>query len=69
LVEASEVDSLSEARAKEMGVRLGDRDRRDVADAHVVCCALENGAAVATSDHDDLEALVGVGEALVAIGV
>jgi hypothetical protein len=69
LVEASEIDLLSEARAKEVGGRLGERDRRDVADAHVVCCALENGAAVATSDRDDLEALVGTDEALVTIAV
>jgi len=69
LVEASEVDSLSETRAKEVGVRLGYRDRRDIADAHVVCCALENAATVMTSDRDDLAALAGPGEALVTIGV
>src|SRR6476469_3971322 len=69
LVEASEVDSLSETRGKEVGVRLGYRDRRDIADAHVVCCALDTAATVMTSDRDDLAALAGPGEALVTIGV
>lgn len=58
LVEASQVDSLDEGRAKEVGVRLGDRGGSDVADAHVICCAVEREAAVATSDVSDMESLV-----------
>jgi hypothetical protein len=58
LVEASEIDSLNERRAKEAGVRLGTREGSDVADAHVVCCAVERQAAIATSDVDDMESLV-----------
>jgi hypothetical protein len=69
LVDASEVDNLDESRAKEVGSRLGERDARDVADAHVVCCALANRAAVATSDLDDIRALVGPGETLALIAV
>ena len=57
LIDAGEVDPLDEPRAKEVGVRLGRRDRSDIADAHVVCCAYEHGASVATSDPDDIQAL------------
>jgi len=62
LVDASEVDALSESRAKEVGRRLGARGGRDVADAHVVCCAAEREATVLTSDPDDTEALIEPGE-------
>ena len=58
LIEGSEIDILSEERAKEIGVRLGARGGSDIADAHVVCCATERQAAVATSDRGDIEALV-----------
>jgi len=58
LVEASEVDALDERRAKEVGIRLRDRGGSDVADAHVVCCAVEREAAVATSDVDGMKSLV-----------
>lgn len=57
LVEASQVDALDESRAKEIGMRLGARGRGDVADGHVICCAVERGAAVATSDIDDMKSL------------
>lgn len=69
LVAASEIDGLDEGRAKEVGSRLGERGGRDVADAHVVCCAVVCGAAVATSDPDDIRALVGPGEALALISL
>jgi hypothetical protein len=62
LVEAAQVDTLDEGRAKEAGKRLGDRDGDDVADAHVVCCAVEHKAVVATSDVDDMESLLKPGE-------
>ncbi|HET9162077.1 MAG TPA: PIN domain-containing protein [Solirubrobacterales bacterium] len=62
LAEASEIDALDERRAKEIGARLGDRGGNDIVDAHVVCCAVERKAAVATSDVDDLELLVVPGE-------
>ena len=62
LVEASRVDPLDELRAKEAGLRLGNRGGSDVADAHVVCCAVEREAVVATSDVDDMDLLVEPGE-------
>jgi predicted nucleic acid-binding protein len=64
LLAICEVDRLDEERAKEVGVRLGDRDARDVVDAHVVCCALEHQAAVATSDPRDMESLTAANEHL-----
>jgi hypothetical protein len=69
LASASKLDALDERRAKEVGVRLGARDRSDVVDCHVVCCALERGAVVATSDSDDLRALADADERLTLIGV
>lgn len=69
LVDAGEVDSLDEERAREVGVRLGQRDARDIADAHAVCCAVESRAAVVTSDPDDIGALADSGEALTLIAV
>lgn len=62
LLRTSEVDALDEGRAKEIGVRLGGHGTSDVADAHVVCCAVEREAAVATSDVDDMELLIEPGE-------
>lgn len=62
LVEAAHVDAMDESRAKEIGVRLGDREGSDVADGHVICCAVERKAAVATSDADDMKSLCGPGE-------
>jgi hypothetical protein len=62
LVAGSEVDTLDEGRAKEAGERLGGHGGGDVADAHVVCCAVEHGAVVATSDVDDMESLLEPGE-------
>jgi predicted nucleic acid-binding protein len=58
IVAGSNIDSLDEDRAKEIGVRLGARNGSDVADAHVACCAVELQAIVATSDRDDIEALI-----------
>lgn len=69
LVAGSEVDALDEGGAKEAGERLGDRDGSDIVDAHVVCCAIEREAAVATSDPADLYALLAPGEAVRSIGV
>jgi hypothetical protein len=65
----SQLDVLGEKRAKEVGVRLGARDRSDVVDCHVVCCALEHRAVIATSDINDLRALADPGEPLALIGV
>jgi hypothetical protein len=62
-------DSLDEARAKEVGERLGSRARIDVADAHVVCCALDQSAIVLTSDRGDIEALAESTEKLVLVSV
>lgn len=62
LIKGSEIDALDESRAKEVGTRLGARRATDVADAHVVCCAVERNAIVATSDQADIGALVDVDE-------
>jgi len=69
LVNASEIDDLSEGRAKEVGGRLGSRGGQDVVDAHVVCCAVEREAAILTSDLDDAEALIEPGEQVELIRV
>lgn len=64
LIDGSVVDVLDEDRAKEVGRRLGKRERDDVVDAHVVCCAVERLAAILTSDLRDAEALSGPDESL-----
>jgi hypothetical protein len=69
LIAGIKSDSLDQARAKEVGERLGSRARTDVADAHVVCCALDKGAIVLTSDRDDIEALAEPTEKLVLVSV
>jgi hypothetical protein len=53
---------LDEDRAKEVGLRLGRMNRADVADAHVVSCAVHSGATVVSSDADDIRVLVAPGE-------
>jgi predicted nucleic acid-binding protein len=62
-------DPLDERRAKEVGERLGERDRADIADAHVVCCALEQGAVLITSDPDDMASLAAPDEHLILVPV
>jgi hypothetical protein len=69
LISSSASDSLDESRAKEIGKRLASRDKADIADAHVVCCALDHNAAVITSDRADIEALVEPTEKLVLVSV
>jgi hypothetical protein len=69
LIAGAESDALDEARAKEVGERLGSRDRADVADAHVVCCALDRRAALITSDPEDMKALTDPGERLTVVTV
>lgn len=69
LVAGSGSDSLDETRAKEVGERLGRQDKADIADAHVVCCALERDAEIVTSDPDDLTALADPSENLVVVSV
>ena len=69
LIDAGEIDPLDEVRAKEVGIRLGARRASDVADAHVVCCAVEHRAEVATSDPDDIRALADIGKPLALIPV
>ncbi len=68
-VAAATVDTLGEGRAKEVGTRLGARGDSDIADAHVVCCAVELRATAVTSDADDLRSLVEPGEPLALIDV
>lgn len=69
LIAGSHSDPLDEARAKEVGERLRRRAADDVADAHVVCCALDRQAVLISGDADDMEALAGPGEDLVLIAV
>jgi predicted nucleic acid-binding protein len=69
LVAGSDIDTLGEYRAKEIGARLGDRGARDVTDAHVACCAIERRGVIATSDQHDIEALVGPDEPVRLIAV
>lgn len=69
LMASSEIDALSEERAKEVGLRIGARGASDVVDAHVVCCALDHGATVATSDPDDIRAFAAPGEKLALVAL
>jgi hypothetical protein len=68
-VRDAEIDALDEARAKEVGARIGARETTDVADAHVFCCALERRAVLITSDPSDMEALARPGERLELIAI
>jgi predicted nucleic acid-binding protein len=61
-IKASEIDVLNEDRAREVGQRLGARGGSDIADAHVVCCAIQGRTAIVTSDLDDTKALIEPGE-------
>lgn len=69
LLDAGEIDAIGEARAKEIGMRLGERGASDVVDAHVVCCAVELRAAVVTSDPHDIDELTNPDEELTVIAV
>ncbi len=69
LIAAGQVDPLDELRAKEIGERLGSRAKSDIADAHVVCCALDRDGNLLTSDPEDMEALAGSGEKLTLVSV
>lgn len=69
LIAGSHSDPLDEIRAREVGERLGSRDKADIADAHVVCCAIERDADLLTADRDDIEALVRPGERLTVVSV
>ena len=69
LLDAGEIDAIGEVRAKEMGLRLGERGASDVVDAHVVCCAVEFRAAVVTSDPRDMGGLANPDEELTVIAV
>lgn len=69
LITGTMSDPLDEARAKEVGERLGNRDKADIADAHVVCCAIERDADLLTTDPDDIEALAEPGERLTVVAV
>lgn len=69
LMAGSKSDVLDEPRAKEIGERLGRRDKADIVDAHVVCCALDCNADLITSDPEDMEALTAPNEHLVLVSV
>lgn len=69
LIAGSTSDALDEARAREVGERLGSRKKADIADAHVVCCALGYDADLVTSDPEDMELLARPDEKLSVIRV
>jgi hypothetical protein len=69
LIDGSLIDPLDEPRAKEVGERLGRRNASDIADAHVVCCAVERQAALVTSDSADMKALAEADERLTIVPV
>ena len=69
LIAGSHSDPLDEPRAKEVGERLGNWDKADIADAHVVCCAIEFDAELLTADRDDIEALTEPGERLTVVSL
>ena len=69
MIASAASDPLDEARAKEVGERLGARSATDVADAHVVCCAIEKRSVLVTSDLDDMESLAEPGERLTVVSV
>jgi hypothetical protein len=69
IVAGSDIDSLGEDRAKEIGIRLGVQGGKDIVDAHVACCSVERRAIVATSDPADIEALIKPGEKVQLIAV
>jgi predicted nucleic acid-binding protein len=69
LIAGSLSDPLDEARAKEVGERLGNRGKVDIADAHVVCCAIEFDAELLTADRDDIEALAEPEERLTVVSL
>lgn len=67
LIAGCQSDPLDEARAKEVGERLGSCGKSDIADAHVVSCALDCDADLITSDPEDVEALTGPSEHLTLV--
>jgi hypothetical protein len=69
LIAGSESDALDETRAKEVGERLGARAAADVADAHVVCCAIDHDAILVTSDPGDMRTLTAPRERLTVVPV
>ena len=69
LIANSETDPLDEPRAKEVGERLADRGADDIADAHVVCCALDREAVLVSGDTEDMNALVEAGERLTLVSI
>jgi predicted nucleic acid-binding protein len=69
LIGAVEDDPLDEARAKEVGERLGHHGKADIADAHVVCCAIDHDAILVTSDPEDMKTLTGPRERLTVVPV
>jgi hypothetical protein len=69
LIAGSESDPLDEARAKEVGERLGAHTATDIADAHVVCCAIDQDAILVTSDPEDMKTLTEPRERLTVVPV
>lgn len=48
------IDELTEDRAKEIGIAIGETSHPDIVDVHVAMAASERGHGVLTSDDDDI---------------
>lgn len=48
------IDELTEHRAKEIGITIGETSHPDIVDVHVAIAASERGFGVLTSDDDDI---------------
>jgi predicted nucleic acid-binding protein len=48
------IDELTDERAKEIGIRIGETSHPGIVDVHVAVVAGERGHAVVTSDDDDI---------------
>lgn len=48
------IDELTEQRAKEIGITIGETSHPDIVDVHVAIAASERGHGVLTSDDDDI---------------
>ncbi|MQA82213.1 MAG: PIN domain nuclease [Streptosporangiales bacterium] len=56
-VETVIIDDLTDDRARQIGVTIGQTSHSDIADVHVALVAAEQGHAVLTSDDGDIAAV------------
>ncbi len=65
LLQASDVENMAQAEAKEIGAALAASKTSDIVDGSVVVSALKRGDTIVTSDANDLRAIAaGLGEQL-----